>query len=157
MAQEFDTKGRLTPPTATGMYALYLAHAALFVGALAKRPMKLPLRAGLSSVGWPLVLAGAGISVGGMASFSSPAQISGTDTGIFRTEGVYRLTRNPQYLGYVIALGGGALIRRSGLGLLLTAAIAGVFAWWVPVEERHLRRLHGNGYENYLRGTRRWL
>jgi protein-S-isoprenylcysteine O-methyltransferase Ste14 len=76
---------------------------------------------------------------------------------VFVTDGVYRRTRNPQYLGYALALGGGALNRRSALGLLLTAAIAGVFAWWVPVEERHLIRLHGARYAEYLKSTRRWL
>jgi protein-S-isoprenylcysteine O-methyltransferase Ste14 len=157
MAREFEASGRLDPSTAAGMYTLYVAHAALYVGALSKQPMRVRLRPIVSKAGWPMALTGAVVSARGMTLFASPAQVSGTDTGVFVTDGIYRLTRNPQYLGYVMVLGGGALVRRSGLGLLLTGAIAAVFTWWVPVEERHLTRQHGTRYEDYLRTTRRWL
>ncbi len=157
MAREFEASGRLRTSTAVGMYGLYVAHAGLYLTAVAKRPLEVPLPGAVATAGWPLVAAGAYATASGMRAFSSPGQVSGTDPGVFVTEGIYRVTRNPQYLGYVVALAGGALARRSGTGLLLAGAIAGIFAWWVPVEERHLSRMLGSGYDDYLAATRRWL
>lgn len=157
MNREFRTRGSLTPPTASWMYALYAAHADLYGQALLRRPLPVPIPKGIARVGWPMVAAGAALCGAGMGSFETPAQVSGTASGTFVTRGVYRLTRNPQYLGYLLLLGGGAFARRSACGLLLTAAAAATFSWWVPAEERHLTRLHGTEYQQYLNSTRRWI
>ena len=89
--------------------------------------------------------------------FAGPGQVSGTKSGPLVTGGVYRWSRNPQYAGYVAALTGLALARRSGAGLFLAAAAGASYAAWVPVEEEHLGHELGPAYEAYLSRTPRWL
>ncbi len=158
MAREFDARGVLSSATTTWMYATYLAHAALYAKVVLRPRRRLPLPASIARpAGVGAAALGTSLCVAGMNRFSGARQVSGTTTGPFVTTGVYRWTRNPQYVGYVGALAGAALARRSTAGLALSAAVAGVFAWWVPVEERHLRREHGVDYQGYLARTPRWL
>jgi len=159
MRRELLLDGRLSAPTATAMYGVYTAHA-LAVAVTARR-RSLPLPGGATATSTALgagaVAIGSGLVVAGMSRFVGPAQVSGTDSGELATGGVYRLSRNPQYAGYVLALAGLGLARRSGAVLMLAAGAGGVFAWWVPVEERALRPTFGAPYEHYLARTPRWL
>lgn len=154
MAAEFDERGALRPATTGWMYATYAAHATGYAWALRQSHR---LRPATFVLGTASAAAGAGLLVAGMGRFAGPAQVSGTRTGPFVTGGVYRLSRNPQYTGYVLALGGVAVACRSLPALALAAAAGAVFAWWVPVEERHLARVVGRPYERYLEATPRWF
>lgn len=74
------------------------------------------------------------------------------------TEGPFRLSRNPMYLGFVLALLGLAL----GLGSVSALALVVVFwlivnSWYIPFEERVMRETFGDSYTRYARRTRRWL
>jgi protein-S-isoprenylcysteine O-methyltransferase Ste14 len=73
------------------------------------------------------------------------------------SEGVCSFTSNPQYLGYLARLPGGAVGRRSAPGLLLTGTAAAVLDRWIPIEERHLRRTHGSKHDQYAGRIARWL
>ncbi len=140
------------------MYATYAAHGALDVSALVRGGPSIPLPRRTSAVlGGGVAVGGAALTVAGVGRFDDAGQVSGTRTGSFVTRGVYRWTRNPQYAGYVLVLAGAALARRSVPGLALAGAAAAVFASWVPVEERHLRRALGDEYLAYKAGTPRWL
>lgn len=46
---------------------------------------------------------------------------------------------------------------RSGPALALTAAVAGVYRWWVPVEEAALTKTFGGPYTAYRTRASRWL
>ena len=91
-----------------------------------------------------------------MSRFASAAEVEGTRNDALATRGIYRYSRNPQYLGYVVALGGAAVGRRSLTAAGLTAAIAGAYALWVPVEEHQVEVLYGEDYRRYVREVRRW-
>jgi protein-S-isoprenylcysteine O-methyltransferase Ste14 len=72
--------------------------------------------------------------------------------------GVYRWTRNPMYLGFVLMLIGLAVALQSAVGL----AIAGLTAvllqrLQIIPEERILRQRFGEEYAAYCRRVRRWL
>ena len=73
-------------------------------------------------------------------------------------EGVFRISRNPMYLGFVLVLTGIAVLIRS------LAPYAIIFAFvilmdrmYIRVEERMLAEKFGTEWEDYKRSTRRWL
>ncbi len=82
-----------------------------------------------------------------MGRFSGLAQLEGTRAQALATRGIYRYSRNPQYLGYVVALAGAAVARRSLTVVVLTAAISFAYALWIPVEEKQLTRAYGTVYD----------
>lgn len=157
MRVELTDRGRLSPLTVTWMYTTYAAHATAAAAALRYRTGLLSLPEPVRAVGGALAFGGAGLAVAGASRFAGPQQISGTRTKSLIASGVYRVSRNPQYAGLVLSLGGLALARRSGVALALTAAMATAFRWWVPVEERHLERAFGDDYLSYRAQTPRWL
>lgn len=155
MRSDLLTYGRFSRPTATAMYGLYATHAATFTAAAVRRPGPLP--PSVASTGPPLIVAGTALTVAGMRRFVGPGQVTGTNAGDLVSGGVYRFSRNPQYVGYVLALTGLALGRRSSAALALAAAAAAVYHWWVPVEEMALRHTFGQPYDDYLHTAPRWL
>jgi protein-S-isoprenylcysteine O-methyltransferase Ste14 len=158
MRREFDSSDTLSKPTAVGMYATYVVHAALIVRVAHHRAVLLAFPPRLASAaGGALIVTGAALCVAGMRRFAGPSQITGTEVGELVTGGVYRYSRNPQYTGYILTLGGVGLGRRSALVLALAAAMALAYRWWVPVEERHLEREMGATYRHYRESTPRWL
>lgn len=74
------------------------------------------------------------------------------------TGGVYRITRNPMYVGLVLVLAGVAILYGT-IGALLPLPI---FVWilakrFVEGEERFLEDIFGAEYLAYKRRVRRWL
>lgn len=158
MRREFEAAGELRPPTVAAMYACYAAHARATAHAARHRTGALPLPSRPAvGVGAVLVAGGTALCVAGMRRFAGASQISGTDVGELTTGGVYRHTRNPQYMGYIAVLAGIGLVRRSSAVLALASAAALVFSWWVPSEERHLEREFGDPYRRYQDEAPRWL
>ncbi len=74
------------------------------------------------------------------------------------TRGPYRFTRNPMYLGLVVASLGIALWVGSWPMLLGPAALfATASLVHIPFEEAKMRRQFGAAYDDYLRRVRRWV
>lgn len=74
------------------------------------------------------------------------------------SDGIYRVSRNPMYLGMALALAGVALWFASLPGLTLTA----LFCVWInelqiKPEERILLDRFGDEYRDYMGRVRRWL
>lgn len=74
------------------------------------------------------------------------------------TEGVYRFSRNPIYLGMVLILTGLATF----LGGLTAFLVIPVFIWainsnFIVVEEQLLLNTFGKDYADYLSRVRRWI
>jgi protein-S-isoprenylcysteine O-methyltransferase Ste14 len=74
------------------------------------------------------------------------------------TTGIYRFTRNPMYLGFLLALAGWAVF----LGNVASALMPLIFIAYmnrlqISPEERALRARFGVPYEKYLASVRRWL
>jgi len=74
------------------------------------------------------------------------------------TWGPYRFTRNPMYVGLVVAYLGEALILRQIWPIFLLPLVV-VYVNWVviPVEERKLTEVFSGEYKRYQARTRRWL
>ncbi|MCC5859565.1 MAG: isoprenylcysteine carboxylmethyltransferase family protein [Ectothiorhodospiraceae bacterium] len=74
------------------------------------------------------------------------------------TEGLFSVSRNPMYLGFVIALTGLAILLGSVspfLGVIGFALLAN--HWYIPYEERRMLEKFGRQYLEYRARVRRWL
>jgi protein-S-isoprenylcysteine O-methyltransferase Ste14 len=124
-------------------------------------PLRLPL-VGIARAGLAAVLVGFGIALMGSAlrlfrrSGQDPAPWESTPEII--ATGIYRLTRNPMYLGMGLL--------QAGIGVALANAwvVAFVPLSWIAVyllairhEEAYLDRKFGSAYAEYRKAVRRWL
>jgi protein-S-isoprenylcysteine O-methyltransferase Ste14 len=75
----------------------------------------------------------------------------------FVASGPYRFTRNPQYLGDMMLFFGISVIANSQLLWLTHALIIFIFAAAPLAEEPWLEEQYGDAYEEYKRGTSRFL
>lgn len=109
-----------------------------------------------------LFSAGAGVIVAGIAAFKrvgttinplEPKQSSG-----IVSDGIYRFSRNPMYLGMVLILAGWALWLGHAIAWLGVAGFAAyIHRFQILPEERILSTKFGASYQTYCRHTRRWL
>jgi protein-S-isoprenylcysteine O-methyltransferase Ste14 len=79
-------------------------------------------------------------------------------TSVLVMHGVYRITRNPMYVGLAFNLSAWAMYLAAWLplaGPLLFVAYISRFQ--IAPEERILARLFGDDYHDYTRRVRRWL
>jgi protein-S-isoprenylcysteine O-methyltransferase Ste14 len=128
------------------------------------------LQGGWWQLGWCPVAAGTFVYVlclldflrsGGTPSifFLGPLNLLLGDAppGIVR-DGLYRVSRNPMYIGVITAVFGQAVIYASS-----RIAWYGVFlcGWFhlvvVAIEEPHLRKKNGESYKEYCRRVPRWF
>lgn len=72
--------------------------------------------------------------------------------------GLYRVTRNPMYVGVLTVILGWAVLFRSAPLLIYALCVGSCFhAFVVLHEERHLRREFGEEYAAYCARVGRWL
>jgi len=109
-----------------------------------------------------LVLLGMGFSVAGLRSF----KVSGTTINPLKPEtasalvtaGVYQITRNPMYVGFVVLLMAWATYLGSFASLLcIVFFMAYIQRFQIVPEERALLSLFGQEFETYMSSVRRWL
>ena len=114
------------------------------------------------ALGGALVGLGAAIAVAGVLAFRRARttvnpMTPGASSSVVST-GIYRLTRNPMYLGFLLALAGwGAILGNLLVLLPLAAFVAWMDRFQIAPEERALREKFGADYEDYLRRVRRWI
>jgi protein-S-isoprenylcysteine O-methyltransferase Ste14 len=139
---EYRRRGKLTLP---GVFLLCLM---LFVPNLVVEyatEYEMPSTP-LDYFGVLLGLAGLVVCVAGIYNFRSGAKVFGMAAGKLTASGLYRWSRNPQYVGWLLFLLGFALNDWSlwCLAALLVEAIS--LHLLILVEEEHLRRVFGEGY-----------
>ena len=107
-----------------------------------------PLVFGLGIAAWgSSVFARVGTSI---KTFEQPQKLV--------TDGLFRYSRNPMYLGFVFALLGiaialGTLSPLLGVMIFFLVADRG----YIPYEENMLAQKFGQGFQTYQSKTRRWL
>ncbi len=145
---------RLLPP----LLFLPLLVISVVVGLVAPALGPLPWVVRLSGV--PIAAAGLALTVGGAGLFDRVDTNIKTfdDPDRLVTQGPFRFSRNPMYLGFTLALAGTALV----VGTLTAWLGAVVFfgaanAWYIPFEERRMAATFGSAYAEYRRRVPRWL
>jgi len=111
-------------------------------------------------VGWPLI--GGGVLLGGwfrktMGDADAPVR---TDRPVPRltTEGPFRYTRNPAYLGLAMIYARIAILRNALSAILFLPLVVWVIGREViGREERYLERTFGQEYLAYKARVRRWV
>ena len=111
-------------------------------------------------VGAGLIISGVGISAAGKSQFLR----AGTNVYTFEepgelvSEGLYRFSRNPMYLGLVLAGTGTALVSATLAALVLAAVFAAIVRYgYIEYEEHAMQHKFGKEYEAYCRMVGRWL
>ncbi|WP_198912302.1 methyltransferase family protein [Parvularcula mediterranea] len=149
-------KPLLIPPA---WFAIFFM-AIYFVGrAMPGATFRLPAEDAVAGL---LTLAGIGIAVWALVQFRQQKttfhpERPGAASALV-TDGVYKVTRNPMYVGMALILLALALKLGSLLSLLLVPVFIGVItAVQIIPEERALTRLFGDEFEAFKRSTPRWL
>ncbi|MEM8923044.1 MAG: isoprenylcysteine carboxylmethyltransferase family protein [Actinomycetota bacterium] len=116
---------------------------------------------------WPIRLLGFAGLIGGLALTTTGVGlfnrvrtniVTFNDPERFVTSGPFRYTRNPMYLGFLIALTGLALavgVASAFIGPLAFWAAANF--WYIPFEEGRLTETFGAEYTDYQRRVGRWI
>jgi protein-S-isoprenylcysteine O-methyltransferase Ste14 len=123
-------------------------------------PLVQLLRPPLTWLGVPFICVGLAFAAGGVGAF----RVAGTTVIPFAqatalvTSGVYRLTRNPMYLGLTLILAGSDwLLGSLGALLPLPLLVALLQGAYIRPEERFLEGIFGGDYALYKARVRRWI
>ena len=134
----------------------------LLLGLLADRLFHLPdlTVAWAPALGWVLIGLGGVFIAAALGWFfaagTNPEPWKRDDALV--TKGLYRITRNPMYLGMALAGFGAALVLGSlgAIGGTILAIIL-VDRFVIVREETHLARIFGQAYNAYCQRVRRWI
>ena len=117
---------------------------------------------GRIAVAVALAAAGVAIALAGVAEFRRSRTTVHPQhpekTCVVVTGGVYRWTRNPMYLGLLLALAGWSIFLANPAALAgLPAFVAWMNRFQIGPEERTMSAKFGPAYASYLASVRRWL
>jgi protein-S-isoprenylcysteine O-methyltransferase Ste14 len=119
-----------------------------------------PLRLATLIVGAALLVAGGALAISARREFAHHRQSMEPKRSISTivNTGVFSISRNPLYLGLVVALAGAALVFNN-LWILITLLPAIVVCHYVLIvpEERYLVAKFGDEYRAHTGSVRRWL
>lgn len=111
-------------------------------------------------IGIPIIVAGVATALWHARLFKRLSTNINTfkDPDLLVTEGFFRVSRNPMYLGFIVALSGVWIL----LGSVIALAPAMVFwlitnSWYIPMEEAAMERKFGEQYRVYKQKTPRWF
>jgi len=108
--------------------------------------------------GFVLIFSGIILLAVGMIKFCSLRRSCGQDISKLITGGVYKWSRNPQFIGCFLYLVGISLAGRSMFAFVLTVTASIVIYWYtIYLAEPYLERLYGEEYRLYKKKTSRWI
>ena len=147
---------RIPPPVVTLAFgAAAYGVAGLAHGLRIEFPGRVVLAAGLALLGFAVALSGmirfrrAGTTVNPIAPSNASSVV---------TSGIYRVTRNPMYLGLVLLLAGFVTWLANPLGVVFVAGLgAYLHRFQIEPEERVLLAKFGGAYAEYMKSVRRWV
>lgn len=152
--QVFELK---VPPVALAVAFAVVMWAASTIFSAASLPVP-----GVSIVAVAFAFIGGGIAVAGVSAFrrhdTTVNPIRPETTTSIVTAGIYRITRNPMYLGLAFVLLGWAIYLANWAALLLVPAfVAYMTRFQIKPEERALLAKFGLSFAEYMAAVRRWM
>lgn len=107
--------------------------------------------------GGPITVLGAYVIYLGRKAYGDQARVYGLKENELIERGIYRRSRNPQYLGYWLMFVGAATASGSLLAFLFAVVFALLVHGYITfVEEPHLKRHFGTDYAQYYRRVGRY-
>ncbi|UCC81887.1 MAG: isoprenylcysteine carboxylmethyltransferase family protein [Gemmatimonadota bacterium] len=119
---------------------------------------------------WPAIHVGSVVRVGGWILFAGGMVVAfgtmfvfgmgrafGLRVGVLKQSGLYRLTRNPQLVAFLVAMIGYLALWPSWYGVGSVAILVVVSHAMVLTEEEHLRDSYGDEYLRYCERVPRYL
>lgn len=150
-----DNAGVIAPPPLIYLGSLGIGFGLDAVIGTGSLPSRVALPVGAASI-----IAGVGL----LGSFLSSFQRARTPVDPYSpsraivTDGPYRLTRNPAYLGMALTYAGIAIVSNAPWALVpLPVTVAVIDRGVIAREERYLERKFGTAYTDYKRRVRRWI
>jgi protein-S-isoprenylcysteine O-methyltransferase Ste14 len=145
---------RIMPPT------LFYACVVLMVLLAWLCPISTIIRLPINLLGIVPLLLGLGMAIWGSRKFGEVGTTIKTfgEPDLLVTDGLFGFTRNPMYLGFVLALLGVWIVLGSlspGAGVIVFFLSAD--RWYIRFEERVLTETFGLEFEAYRARTRRWI
>lgn len=147
---------RVPPLIVAGLMAVFMWLLATYV------PLVLVVFAGQWIIALIFALFGAQLAIASVRALhdneTTVNPLQPDTTSALVTSGVFRLSRNPIYLGFLSALIGFAI----WLGALTSILVLPFFVWYmnrfqIRPEEAALHARFGEEFEHYTRQVRRWI
>jgi protein-S-isoprenylcysteine O-methyltransferase Ste14 len=123
---------------------------------------RFPFQSAQSTVAWVVGLPGALASALGVLEFRRAKTTVDPTTpkaaAALVTTGIYRRTRNPMYVGFLLILTGWAVaVANVASFLILPAFVLYMNRFQIQPEERALASIFGQDFEAYCTEARRWI
>ena len=133
---------------------LVLAGAIVWLGLLGWGELGLPrwLRWG---IGGPLIVL-SNVAVWSEVAWFGLRQTGGAE-GPLRTDGLYRWSRNPQYVADIVMVLGWIILSASTLAMVVGTAAIAILAAAPFAEETWMAERHGQDWRNYVTATPRYI
>jgi protein-S-isoprenylcysteine O-methyltransferase Ste14 len=158
VALDYRRHGKLKPSATTLQVAIFALHGLLFhVGLMTTRWPRFPSSRLQVVIGAVVGVAGLALLFAAIGVFGSLARMIGRRVDDLKQSGAYRYSRNPQLVGYGFFILAFIVIWPSWLTVIAMAVYVGMAHTMSHVEEQHLGRLYGTGYEAYCQRTPRYL
>ncbi len=156
---DYTSRKTLTSYSVVIVWAAYLLHAGILIWAAVLQAWQMPVQPELAyPLGIVLTITGIAIPAAAIWNFRSIKRMSGLQIDEIITSGIYAWSRNPQNLGWGLALLGIAVMGRSGFALFLLALFAfSIHGYIVLLEEPYLKDVYGDVYQSYRSKTSRYL
>lgn len=144
---------RVYPPVVYGLGLLVALVGHLLL------PLSLPHLWWLRAIGALLIAASMALAAWTAATFTRARTTVHPfhEASTLVTDGPFRFSRNPIYLGFTTATIGVALTAASWWPVFVLPVIGWVMEGIIVWEERMLSRVFGPAYEAFSRRTRRWI
>ena len=141
---------------------VWLVMAAAMLGVSYAAPGLSFTLAGRVFIALALVALGEALAIAGVVAFrDSGTTVNPLTPGASSSvvaSGVYRISRNPMYLGFLLALAGWAVfLANLGAVVLLPAFAAYITQFQIKPEERALLAKFGSEFAQYMSRVRRWI
>jgi len=109
-----------------------------------------------------LAFIGGGIGIVGVAAFRRQSTtvnpLTPGSANSVVSDGIYRFTRNPMYLGLAVFLAGWAVFLENAAAFIVVPVfVAYMNRFQIRAEEQALLAKFGSGYSEYMSRVRRWL